>query len=61
MANPTGFIQFDRVEIAHRAIEERVRDFSEIDLPFADDELNRQAAGAWTVGSRSVTAPAARW
>jgi len=44
VGNPTGFIQFPRVEISHRPVAERVRDFREFDLRLASDELARQAA-----------------
>jgi glutamate synthase (NADPH/NADH) small chain len=50
VGNPTGFIQFPRVEISHRPVAERVRDFREFDLPLASDELARQAARCMDCG-----------
>ncbi len=50
MANPTGFIQFHRVEIPHRPVEERIRDWQEIDQPLVDDVLTEQAARCMDCG-----------
>ncbi len=50
MANPTGFIQFRRVEIAHRPVKERIRDWCEIDQPLVDKVLNEQAARCMDCG-----------
>ena len=50
MASPTGFMQFGRVEIEQRAIEERIRDFNEINIPLAGEEINRQAARCMDCG-----------
>jgi len=50
VGNPTGFMQFPRVEIGHRPIGERVRDFGEIDLPLLPEEMNRQAARCMDCG-----------
>ena len=44
MAKPTGFIEFQRCEIPHRPVAERVRDWYEIDRPLAAQVLNEQAA-----------------
>ncbi len=50
MANPTGFIDFPRVENEHRPVEERLRDWREIDLPLAEKTLNQQAARCMDCG-----------
>ena len=50
MGNPTGFTQFPRVDIDHRPIRERVRDWREVDMPLESDELNRQAARCMDCG-----------
>ncbi|MGB2823836.1 MAG: glutamate synthase subunit beta [Phycisphaerae bacterium] len=50
MADPTGFIEYERVEPAHRGVGERLRDYRELDLPLADDELLRQAARCMDCG-----------
>lgn len=50
MGNPSGFIQFARVEVGHRPVEERVRDYQEVDLPLAAPVLNEQAARCMDCG-----------
>ena len=50
MANPTGFLQYPRVEIEHRPIEERIRDWHEIDRDLLDETLNQQAARCMDCG-----------
>lgn len=50
MGNPNGFVLYPRVEIGHRPVVERVRDFRELDLPLAPEELNRQAARCMDCG-----------
>jgi glutamate synthase (NADPH/NADH) small chain len=50
MGNPTGFIQYPRVEIGHRPIEERIHDWHEIDQPLVDKVLNEQAARCMDCG-----------
>ena len=44
MGNPAGFIEHRRQEAAYRGVEERVRDFYEVELP-ATPEVLRQQAG----------------
>ncbi|MGD0899809.1 MAG: glutamate synthase subunit beta [Thermoguttaceae bacterium] len=50
MANPTGFKQFSRVEVPHRPVSERVRDWYEIDRPLVETVLNQQAARCMDCG-----------
>lgn len=50
MASPTGFLQFSRVEIGHRRVEERIKDWYEIDRPLVDKTLNEQAARCMDCG-----------
>jgi glutamate synthase (NADPH/NADH) small chain len=50
MGNPNGFIQYPRVEVGHRSIEERIRDWEEIDLPLVNAVLNQQAARCMDCG-----------
>ncbi|HEV57222.1 MAG TPA: glutamate synthase, partial [Phycisphaerales bacterium] len=44
MAKTKGFLEFRRREVGHRPVEQRVSDFSEIDLPLTPDDLQCQAA-----------------
>ena len=50
MGNPTGFIEFPRVEVGHRPIAERVRDWHEVDQPLVERTLNQQAARCMDCG-----------
>ena len=50
MANPTGFQQFGRVEVGHRAVQERIKDWHEIDRPLIARVLNEQAARCMDCG-----------
>lgn len=50
MANPTGFVQYPRVNIEHRPVEERINDWHEIDRELVDEALNQQAARCMDCG-----------
>ncbi|GAB6165800.1 glutamate synthase subunit beta [Thermostilla marina] len=50
MAKPTGFIEYPRVPIGHRPVEERIHDWREVDIPLDAEELNRQAARCMDCG-----------
>lgn len=50
MGNPTGFLQFPRVEVGHRPVAERIRDWYEIDRPLTERVLNEQAARCMDCG-----------
>jgi len=50
MGNPTGFIQFDRVDIGYRSVDDRIKDWHEIDQPLVDEVLNKQAARCMDCG-----------
>ena len=50
MANPTGFLQYPRVEVGHRSVEERIQDWHEIDRPLVDRVFNEQAARCMDCG-----------
>ena len=50
MADPTGFLAYPRVEVDHRPVAERIRDWSEIDRPLVEAVLNRQAARCMDCG-----------
>ncbi len=44
MGQIKGFLKYKRQEVGHRPVEERIRDFSELDLPLTPDEIHQQAA-----------------
>jgi glutamate synthase (NADPH/NADH) small chain len=48
--NPTGFVDYQRAEVAHRPVEERIRDWRETDLPMAAPVLREQAARCMDCG-----------
>jgi len=45
-----GFLKHKRQDVGHRPIEQRVRDFKELDLPLTPDEIHRQAARCMDCG-----------
>lgn len=50
MANPTGFLEYARVEVPHRPVAERIRDWHEIDMPLVARTLHEQAARCMDCG-----------
>jgi glutamate synthase (NADPH/NADH) small chain len=50
VAKPTGFMEFDREEPPHRTVEERVRDFREIEELLPEDRIVPQAARCMDCG-----------
>ncbi len=50
MASPTGFLEFPRVEIGHRSVRDRIKDWYEIDRPLVEKTLNEQAARCMDCG-----------
>ncbi len=50
MADPTGFVDYQRVEVGHRPIEQRIQDWEEIDRPLTTRVLNEQAARCMDCG-----------
>ena len=50
MGNPTGFMQYPRVDIGHRPIAQRIKDWREIDRPLVNRVLNEQAARCMDCG-----------
>jgi glutamate synthase (NADPH) small chain len=50
MALSTGFLQYPRVEIDHRPIEERIGDWHEIDRALVEETLKQQAARCMDCG-----------
>ncbi len=50
MGRPEGFLEYPREEIAHRPVVERLKDFSELDIPHPEEVLVRQAARCMDCG-----------
>ena len=50
MAKPSGFMEYDRENLGHRPVDERVKDYAEIDLPLGEEALRNQAARCMDCG-----------
>lgn len=50
MGNPSGFMQIPRGEVEHRPIEDRIKDWYEVDRPLVQSVLNQQAARCMDCG-----------
>lgn len=50
MGKITGFLEFEREEIARRSVQERIGDWREIELPVLQEQLTRQGARCMDCG-----------
>ncbi len=50
MGELRGFLKYQRQEVGHRPVAERVRDFQEIDLPLTPEAVQQQAARCMNCG-----------
>ena len=50
MGELRGFLKYQRQEVSHRPIAERIADFREIDLPLTPDAMRNQAARCMNCG-----------
>ncbi|MBN1766418.1 MAG: glutamate synthase subunit beta [Sedimentisphaerales bacterium] len=50
MAKPTGFIEIKRKDVSHRPVDERVRDYFEMEIPLPENLLVDQAARCMDCG-----------
>jgi NAD(P)H-dependent glutamate synthase small subunit len=50
MGETKGFLKYKRRDVGHRPVEERIKDFSELDLPLTPDEIQQQAARCMDCG-----------
>ena len=50
MGEVKGFLKYERQDVGHRPIKERIRDFSELDLPLTPDQIRQQAARCMDCG-----------
>jgi NAD(P)H-dependent glutamate synthase small subunit len=50
MGEVKGFLKYERQDVGHRLIKERIRDFSELDLPLTPDQIRQQAARCMDCG-----------
>lgn len=50
MGKITGFLEFEREEIARRSVQERIADWREIELPVLQEQLTRQGARCMDCG-----------
>ncbi len=50
MGKPTGFMEYDRQDVPHRPVTERVKDYFEVDVPLPEEMLLQQAARCMDCG-----------
>jgi len=50
MGNPKGFMEVDRRDPGYRPVEERVKDYNEVELRLSDEELKEQASRCMDCG-----------
>ncbi len=50
MGEVKGFLKYERQDVGHRPINERILDFSELDLPLTPDQIRQQAARCMDCG-----------
>ena len=50
MGKSKGFLEHKRQPVSHRSVEDRVKDFNEMDLPLTPDDLRSQAARCMDCG-----------
>lgn len=50
MGKPTGFLEYDRQDVARRPVSQRIGDYAEVDIPHPLDDLVRQAARCMDCG-----------
>lgn len=50
MGETKGFLKYKRQEVSHRPVQERIRDFSELELPLTPDQVREQAARCMDCG-----------
>jgi glutamate synthase (NADPH/NADH) small chain len=50
VTDPKGFMKFQREDIGHRPVEQRVKDFAEMDLPLTPEAINQQATRCMNCG-----------
>lgn len=50
MGEPKGFLKYKRQDVGHRPVEERIHDFSELDLPLTPEQIFQQTARCMDCG-----------
>lgn len=50
MAKPTGFIDYDRQDVPYRPVDERVKDYLEMEIPLNEEDMKIQAARCMDCG-----------
>ena len=55
MANPFGFLKYNRKDNPFRPVAERILDFEELQVPLTAEERQKQAARCMSCGIPSVT------
>ena len=50
MAKPTGFIDYNRQDVPYRAVDERVKDYLEMEIPLSEEDIKIQGARCMDCG-----------
>ncbi len=50
MANPTGFLEYRRQDVAHRPVDQRIQDFQEVEISHSEEVLISQATRCMDCG-----------
>jgi NAD(P)H-dependent glutamate synthase small subunit len=50
MGETKGFLKYKRLEVGYRPVQERIKDFVDVDLPLTPDEIHQQAARCMDCG-----------
>ena len=50
MGEVKGFLKYRRQEVGHRPVEQRIRDFTELDLPLTTEQIHQQTARCMDCG-----------
>jgi len=50
MGEVKGFLKYNRQEVGHRLVEERIHDFGELDLPLTPEQIHQQTARCMDCG-----------
>ncbi len=50
MAKPTGFLEYNREEVPYRPVEERLKDYFEVEVPLSAEAMNCQSARCMDCG-----------
>jgi len=50
MGEIKGFLRYERLDVPHRPVEERIHDFAELDLPLTPEQIHQQTVRCMDCG-----------